>query len=280
MTAAPEGWRAVWANRGGRAGAAILALLLAIAICAPPFLPNPRAMPDLGRASLQRPGPGHWLGTDRDNRDVLSRVVNGGRVSLAVAAGAVALSVTMGALVGMLAGYSGGWMDAVLMRLVDAALAVPRLFLLLIMVAIMERIPLPVLILVLGATGWFGTSRLVRAEVLRLRALDFVHAAEALGASRRRIAFRHLLPNVARPLAAATTLAVGDVILLEAGLSFLGLGVQPPTPSWGGMILEAQPYLATAPWTSLAPGIAVVITVLAVNLVGEAMHSAYTAERV
>lgn len=279
MTPSFQGWRIVWANRGGRAGLIVLGLLLTIAIAAPPFLPSPRAMPDLGNFSLQRPGPGHWLGTDRDNRDVLSRVVNGARISLAVAAGAVALSVTAGALVGMLAGYSGGWLDAILMRLVDSALAVPRLFLLLIMVAIMERIPLGVLILVLGATGWFGTSRLVRAEVLRLRALDFVRAAEALGASRRRIAFRHLLPNVAGPLAAATTLAVGDVILLEAGLSFLGLGVQPPTPSWGGMILEAQPYLATAPWTSLAPGIAVLITVLSVNLVGEALHEACTPVR-
>jgi peptide/nickel transport system permease protein len=187
--------------------------------------------------------------------------------------------VTVGALIGMLAGYAGGWLDSLLMRLVDSAMAVPRLFLLLIMVATMERIPLGVLILVLGVTGWFGTSRLVRAEVLRLRALDFVHAAEALGASRRRIALRHLLPNVAGPLAAATTLAVGDVILLEAGLSFLGLGVAPPTPSWGGMILEAQPYLATAPWISIAPGAAVLVTVLAVNLVGEALHQVYTPVR-
>ncbi|HSB54792.1 MAG TPA: ABC transporter permease [Gemmatimonadales bacterium] len=270
-----EAWRVLWSRPGSRAGVLILSLLIIIALLAPPFLPNPRAMPDLGKVSLQKPGPGHWLGTDRDNRDVLSRVVNGARISLTVAAGAVALSVTLGTLVGMLAGYAGGWVDTVLMRLVDAALAVPRLFLLLIMVAIMERIPLAVLVLVLGATGWFGTSRLVRAEVQRLRSLDFVHAAEALGASRRRIAFRHLLPNVAGPLAAATTLAVGDVILLEAGLSFLGLGVQPPTPSWGGMILEAQPYLITAPWTSLAPGIAVLVTVLAVNLIGEALHEAY-----
>lgn len=271
----PDGWSVLWSRPGSRAGVLILTTLLLIALLAPPFLPDPRAMPDLGRVSLQRPGPGHWLGTDRDNRDVLSRVVNGARVSLAVAAGAVALSVTLGTLVGMLAGYAGGLIDTLLMRLVDAALAVPRLFLLLIMVAIMERIPLAVLILVLGATGWFGTSRLVRGEVQRLRTLDFVHAAEALGASRRRIALRHLLPNVAGPLAATTTLAVGDVILLEAGLSFLGLGVQPPRPSWGGMILEAQPYLITAPWTSLVPGLAVLITVLAVNLIGETLHEAY-----
>lgn len=271
----PRIWRAIWFRSASRVGVVLLTILLLTALFGPPFLPNPRAMPDLGRVSLQPPGPGHWLGTDRDNRDILSRVVSGARVSLAVAVGAVALSVTLGTLVGMLAGYAGGWVDTLLMRLVDAALAVPRLFLLLIMVAIMEHIPLVVLILVLGATGWFGTSRLVRAEVLRLRSLDFVHAAEALGAGRRRIAIRHLLPNVAGALAAATTLAVGDVILLEAGLSFLGLGVQPPTPSWGGMILEAQPYLITAPWTSLAPGLAVVLTVLAVNLIGEALHETY-----
>lgn len=276
MSPGTGSWSVVWSNRRGRAGAIILLLLVLAALIAPSFLPNPREMPDLGKISLQRPGPGHWLGTDRNNRDILSRVVNGARVSLSVAAGAVALSMTLGALIGMLAGYAGGWLDTVLMRLVDSAMAVPRLFLLLIMVAIMERVPLGVLILVLGGTGWFGACRLVRAEVMKLRTLDFVHAAEALGASRKRIALRHLFPNVMGPLAAATTLAVGDVILLEAGLSFLGVGVQPPIPSWGGMILEGQPYLATAPWTSLAPGLAVLLTVLSVNLVGDALHEAYS----
>jgi peptide/nickel transport system permease protein len=269
----------VWQDRGGRAGLLIIGALLLAALVAPPFLQDPRVMPDMGRMLLLPPSAEHWLGTDRYNRDVLSRLVNGARVSLAVAAGAVALSVTIGALVGMLAGYLGGWVDTILMRLVDAALAIPRLFLLLIMVAIMEHLPLAVLILVIGATGWFGTSRLVRAEVLRIRTLDFVQAAEALGASRRRIVLRHLLPNVAGPLAAATTLAVGDVILLEAGLSFLGLGVQVPTPSWGSMILEGQPYLGTAPWASVPPGLAILLVVLAVNLVGEALYQAYTPAR-
>lgn len=265
------GWRAVWSDRGGRAGSILLALLTAIVIIAPAVLPDPRAMPDIAQGVLLAPSTKHLLGTDHHSRDILSRVVWGGRVSLAVAIGAVALSVTAGALVGLVAGYAGGAIDGVLMRVVDAALAVPRLFLLLIMVAIMEQIPFGVLILTIGATGWFGTSRLVRAEVLRLRALDFVRGAEALGASHRRIIMRHLLPGIAAPLAAATTLAVGDVILLEAGLSFLGLGVQPPTPSWGGMIFDAKPYLVTAPWTSLAPGLAIVFTVLGVNLVGEAL---------
>jgi peptide/nickel transport system permease protein len=270
------GWEIVWADRGGRVGLLALGVLLLLAVFAPLALPDPRAQPDLGSGGLQAPSTSHLLGTDRLNRDVLSRVVHGARISLTVAAGAVALSVTIGTLMGLLAGYLGGWVDAGIMRLVDAALAVPRLFLLLIMVAIMERIPLGTLILVLGTTGWLGTSRLVRGEVLRVRTLAFVRAAEALGARRRRVILAHLLPNVIGPLTAATTLAVGDVILLESGLSYLGLGVQPPTPSWGGMILEASSYVSRAPWASVAPGLAIIVAVLSVNLIGEALHRAYT----
>ena len=265
------GWRRLWADRRGRFGVILLALLAATALLAPAVLPDPRAMPDITTGILLAPSSAHLLGTDHLSRDVLARLVSGAQVSLGVAIGAVALSMTLGALVGLVAGYAGGVADSVLMRLVDAGLAVPRLFLLLIIVAVMQRIPFGILILTIGATGWLGTSRLVRAEVLRLRTMDFVRGAEALGANRRRVIFRHLLPNVAAPLTVATTLAVGDVILLEAGLSFLGLGVQPPIPSWGGMIYDAKPYLVTAPWTSLAPGIAIVLTVLSVNLIGEAL---------
>jgi peptide/nickel transport system permease protein len=272
-------WGATWHDRGGRLGLLLLGVLTGMALCAPGFLPDPRAMPDISHGVLLPPGPAHLLGTDEHSRDVLARLVFGGRVSLAVALGAVTLSVTLGALIGVVAGYAGGVIDAGLMRCVDAALAIPRLFLLLIIVAIIERIPLGVLILTIGATGWFGTSRLVRSEVLRLRGMDFVRAAEALGASRRRVIARHLLPGVAGPLAAATTLAVGDVILLEAGLSFLGLGVQPPTPSWGGMIFEAKPYVVTAPWMSLAPGVAIALTVVAVSLVGDALSRSAGATR-
>ncbi len=265
-------WHIIWSDRGGRWGLLLLLALIAVTLLAPLVLPDPRVMDDLASPSLAGPSLRHPLGTDIARRDVLARLASGGRVSLAVAVGAVALSISLGALVGIVAGYAGGVLDAVLMRLVDAALAIPRLFLLLIIVAIMEHIPLGILILAIGGTGWFGTSRLVRAEVLRLRTLDFVRSAEALGAGRWRVIRRHLLPNVAGPLAAATTLAVGDVILLEAGLSYLGLGVRPPTPSWGGMISDAKSYLFDAPWASLAPGIAIVIAVLAVNLVGEALQ--------
>jgi peptide/nickel transport system permease protein len=160
------------------------------------------------------------------------------------------------------------------MRLVDAALAIPRLFLLLLVLAVWEQVPIAVMILLIGATGWFGTGRLVRGEALRLREESYVRAAEALGASRRRIIFRHLLPNTAGPLLVAATLGVGDVILLEAGLSFLGLGVQPPTPSWGVMIFDAKSVLVAAPWAGIFPGLAIVITVLSANLFGDALRDA------
>ena len=272
MTAAAGALRGVWRNPSGRAGLAFLLFLVLLALAGPQLLPDPFRQYDLVELADTPPSPEHPFGTDQLSRDVLSRVVSGARVSLAVAALAVALSVTLGAGVGLVAGYQGGAVDALLMRLVDGALAVPRLFLLLLVLAVPERVPLVALILLIGVTGWFATSRLVRAEVLRLREEAYVRAAEALGASRRRIIFRHLLVNTAGPLLVAATLGVGDVILLEAGLSFLGLGVQPPTPSWGGMILDARSVLVTAPWVGIFPGIAITLTVLATNLVGDALR--------
>jgi peptide/nickel transport system permease protein len=270
-----QAWAVVWQRRSGRAAIVALAAIATIALAGPLLLPDPAAQPDIvGGASLP-PDAAHPFGTDQLSRDVLSRVVSGARVSLAVAGLAVLVSITIGAAVGLTAGYLGGAMDAVLMRIVDAGLAIPRLFILLLLLAVWERIPLPALILILGTTGWFGTSRLVRGEVIRLRHEPFVSGAEALGAGRRRVMFRHLLPNTAGPLLVAATLGVGDVILLEAGLSFLGLGIQPPTPSWGAMILDAKPVLIAAPWTSLFPGLAILTTVLAVNLLGDALSDAF-----
>ena len=266
--------RHAWRTPGGRAGALVLLVIAAVVTLSPPLLPDPLAQPDpIGGANLA-PTTAHPFGTDQLSRDVLSRVAVGGRVSLAVAVVAVGLSITLGAMVGLVAGYFGGMADAALMRMVDAALAVPRLFLLLLVLAVSERVPVWALVLLIGATGWFGTSRIVRAEVLRLREESYVRASEALGASRRRVIFRHLLPNTLGPLLVAATLGVGDVILLEAGLSFLGLGIQPPAPSWGGMILDAREVLVTAPWAGLFPGLAIVLTVLSANLVGDAVRDA------
>ena len=262
-----------WQRPSGRAGVVALAVLGLAALLLPPALPDPAAMPDV-LAGARPPSSASWFGTDHLNRDILSRVVHGGRISLAIAGLAVLLSATVGALVGVVAAWVGGWVDVILMRLVDGALAIPRLFILLLLLVVWEQIPLGALILALGTTGWFATSRLVRAEVLRLREEDFVRAARGLGASGWRTIFRHLLPNAAGPLLVAATLAVGDVILLEAGLSFLGVGVQPPTPSWGGMVLEARPLIVSAPWTALFPGGAILATVLAVNLLGEALQAA------
>ncbi|MEO6055263.1 MAG: ABC transporter permease [Gemmatimonadales bacterium] len=269
-----EGLRAAWRTPRGRAGLMFLAFLVVLALVGPRLLPDPFRQFDLLDLANAPPSADHPFGTDQLSRDMLARVVSGARISLAVAALAVALSVTLGAGVGLVAGYWGGAVDVALMRLVDGALAVPRLFLLLLVLAVPERIPLVVLILLIGTTGWFTTSRLVRAETLRLREESFVQAAVALGASRRRIVFRHLLVNTAGPLLVAATLGVGDVILLEAGLSFLGLGVQPPTPSWGGMILDARPVLEAAPWVGIFPGLAITLTVLATNLVGDALRDA------
>ena len=263
-----------WRDPRGRAGALMLAVMGAVAAVGPMLLPDPLAQPCVLTCRNLAPSLAHPFGTDDLSRDILSRVASGGRISLTVAILAVGLSVTLGAAVGLVAGYWGGAVDAALMRLVDAALAIPRLFLLLLVLAVWEQVPVAVLILLIGATGWLGTGRLVRGEALRLREESYVRAAEALGASRRRIIFRHLLPNTTGPLLVAATLGVGDVILLEAGLSFLGLGVPLPTPSWGGMIFDAKSVLVAAPWAGIFPGLAIVLTVLSANLFGDALRDA------
>ena len=273
MTPVLEALRSAWRNPRGRTGALLLLTVALAAVIGPSLLPDPLAQPDI-LAGSRPPGPGHPFGTDQLSRDVLARVATGARISLGVALLAVALSMTLGAAVGIVSGYWGGAVDAVLMRLVDGALAIPRLFILLLVLAVWERVPVLALILIIGVTGWFATSRLVRGEVLRIREEAYVRAAEALGARRRRIIFRHLLPNALGPLLVAATLGVGDVILLEAGLSFLGLGIQPPTPSWGGMILDSREVMVSAPWAGIFPGLAIVITVLSANLFGDALRDA------
>lgn len=266
--------RAAWRNPSGRAGLIALAALSLFALAGPWLLPDPAAMPDLG-AGATPPSWAHPFGTDPTSRDVLARIATGARISLGVAVLSVLLSLTVGTATGLVAGFLGGRLDAVLMRTVDAALAIPRIFILLLLLVVWEQIPLGALILVLGVTGWFGTSRLVRGEVLRLKHEGYVQAATALGAARRRTIFRHLLPNVAGVVLVSATLAIGDVILLEAGLSYLGVGVRPPTPSWGLMVYDAKNDFVIAPWTVIFPGAAILVTVLAVNLVSDALRAAF-----
>ncbi|HXH63683.1 MAG TPA: ABC transporter permease [Gemmatimonadales bacterium] len=253
----------------------VLAFFVTVAICAPLVAPyGPSLQLDIVGLQNRPPSWLHPLGTDLYSRDLWSRLLYGARVSLAVGALAMGVAVTVGALVGAAAGYFRRWVDSILMRVVDVGLALPRIFLLLVVVALWDTLPFGGLVLLIGLTGWFGTSRLVRAEVLALRERPFVDGARALGAGPGRVIFRHILPNAAAPLIVSAALGIGNVMLLEAGLSFLGAGVQPPTPSWGNMIADAQGQLANAPWTSLFPGLAIALVVMALNAVGDALRDA------
>ena len=214
----------------------------------------------------------HPFGTDQYSRDVLTRVLLGARISLAVATTAVLLSMTFGTAYGLTSGYLGGTVDSAMMRVLDGLLAIPRVLLLIAVLTLWSPVPLAGLILLLGATGWFGVSRLVRAETRVARGLDYVEAARALGASDVRIVWRHILPNVAVPVIVSATLAVGNVIALEAGLSFLGIGAPEPTPSWGAIFFDGISFFAGNWWVVFFPGVAIVATVLAFNVLGDALR--------
>ncbi len=262
------------ARRRATLAAGLLALLVLLAVLAPLFAPyDPAAQPDL-LARAQGPSLSHPFGTDHFSRDVLSRVIFGARVSLSVALLATLISVTLGTAYGALSGYAGGIVDSVMMRLLDAFLAIPRLLLVLAIVAVWRTLPVAGLILVLGMTGWFMLSRIVRGQVLALKERDFVMSAEALGATKFRILWRHLLPNLVTPVLVASALGIGQVIALEAGLSYLGIGVQQPNASWGNIIRDGADRIGTMWWTSLFPGLALVLTVMCFNILAE-----YTRER-
>jgi peptide/nickel transport system permease protein len=257
------------------AALALLAVLGVLALLAPLVAPyDPYAQPDIVGLQNRPPSLAHPLGTDPFSRDVLSRVLYGARVSLSVGLLAALLSTTLGAAYGAVAGWLGGAAETVLMRLVDACLGIPRVLLLLAVVALWGRVSTLTLILLIAGTGWFGTSRLARSEVRALRGRDFVQAARALGVPARRVLGRHVVPHLVPPMLVAATLAVGNVIALEAGLSYLGLGVQPPTASWGSIMQDGSDYLTTAWWTAAAPGVLVVLTVLAVNVLGDGLRDA------
>jgi peptide/nickel transport system permease protein len=222
---------------------------------------------------LQPPSSAHPLGTDDLGRDVLSRVVYGARVSMKVGFVAVGIATSIGLVLGLLAGYFGGRVDAVLMRFVDIMLCFPSFFLILAAIAFLSP-SIVIIMAVIGLTGWMGVARLVRAEALSLKERDFVAAARAQGAGTARIVFRHILPNALAPILVAATLGVAGAILTESALSFLGIGVQPPTPSWGNIIAVGKNYIEFAWWLSLFPGLAILFTVLGYNLLGEGIRDA------
>lgn len=263
------------AERSVQLATVVVLALVIMALLAPLLAPYDPTRP-LGLTTLNSRPPSfaHPFGTDPLSRDVLSRVLYGARVSLAVSSLAVLVAVTVGTVWGAVAGFLGGIADTALMRLVDACLAIPRLLLLVAVVALWDRLPLPALVLLIGLTGWFGISRLVRAQVLALREQDFVLSARALGASDPRILVRHILPNVVSPVIVAATLGIGNVIVLEAGLSYLGIGVRPPVPSWGSIIQDGADQIVALPWLALFPGMLIVITALAFNTLGDALRDA------
>jgi peptide/nickel transport system permease protein len=256
-------------NRIAAAGAGAVIAFYLVALLAPLLAPyDPTLQGDLVRMRLEAPSGAHLLGTDQFARDILSRIVYGARVSLSIGLLAVGIAVTLGTVVGAVAGYLGGRVDGLIMRFVDMVISFPRLVLLITIIALFEPSIL-LIVVVLGLTQWPFTARIVRAEILSLREREFIQAGTALGFSRTRIIFRHLIPNCLGPVIVAATLGIGDAIILEAGLSFLGLGVQPPTPSWGTMVADGRGQLMGAWWLSTFPGFAIVLTVLAFNLAGD-----------
>lgn len=253
----------------------VLAAVAACALLAPVLAPyDPNAQLDITHLQNQPPSWSHVLGTDPFSRDVLSRLLYGARISLAISFAAVALSMSFGTLIGAVAGYVGGAVDAVLMRLVDAAFSIPPLLLLIAVIALWGEVSTPAFTLLIASVGWFTVSRLVRAETLAVRDADFVVAARALGVPGWRVLGGHVLPNVVGPAIVTSALAVGNFILLEAGLSYLGIGVRPPTASWGSIIQDGSERVSDLWWLTLFPGLAILVTVFACNALGDALRDA------
>ena len=265
-------WRYFKRNRLAVGGMTIIVITFLIASSASLIAPYDPGKTDVS-LKLNPPSTQNFLGTDQLGRDVFSRMLHGSKVSLSVGFVAVAISILIGILVGATAGYYSGWVDSVMMRFVDIMLCFPSFFLILTVVALLGPSLFKVMV-VIGITSWMGTSRFVRAEFLSLRERDFVQAAKALGVKDRRIIFRHILPNALAPVFVTATLDVASAILVEAGLSFLGFGVQPPAPSWGNILTEGRTYIFDAWWLTVFPGLAILITVLSFNLLGEGLRDA------
>lgn len=255
-----------------KVGLFFLAILFCLAIFAPMVAPY-----DPGEIILDGAYPpnfSHWFGTDDLGRDVFSRIVFGARISLSVGLVAVLIALTLGILLGSLAGYFGGWGDNMIMRLTDVMLAFPSIFLIL-TIQVMLSPNIYNVMVIIGLTSWMGVARLIRGEFLSLRERAFVEAARVTGCSSARIIFRHILPNTFSFITVAATLGMAGAILTESSLSFLGLGVQPPMPSWGGMLMDAQAYLREAPWMAIIPGLFIFFAVLSLYLVGEGLRERF-----
>jgi peptide/nickel transport system permease protein len=257
-------------------GMLVLGLFVLVAIFAPVIVPYDPG--EIVESETLPPSWKHLFGTDDLGRDIFSRTVYGARISLTVGLVAVSISILIGTLFGAIAGYYGGLTDGFIMRFVDVMLSFPSIFLILAIQAMLTPNIYNVMI-VIGITSWMGVARLVRGEYLKIRELQYVEAAKAIGCSNLRIIFRHMLPNAQAPIIVAATLGMASAILVESALSFLGMGVQPPMPSWGNMLMDAQAYMRDAPWMAIIPGILILITVLSLYFVGEGLREALNPRR-
>ena len=266
-------WRQVMHNRMAVMGLTILGLLALIAIFAPFVAPYDPLEMDL-KNNLQGPSSAHWLGTDKLGRDVLSRVIFGSRISLTVGFIVQGIALVVGVLLGAISGYFGGLLDMVIQRLVDVVMAFPFLILSIAIVSLIGP-SLTNMMLVLGGVVWVDYTRMVRGMVLSVKEQEYITAARVVGAKNRRIIFRHVLPGTINVIIVQATFGIASAILAASSLSFLGMGAQPPTPEWGALLADAKPYLRQFPLMSIAPGVAIMITVLAINFVGDALRDAF-----
>jgi peptide/nickel transport system permease protein len=265
-------WLRLKRNQLAIIGGLIVLVMFVVAVAAPwiaPYSPTEINMAE----KLVPPSKDHILGTDSKGRDVFSRIAYGARISLLVGFVAVGISLLIGIFLGAVAGYYGGWLEEIIMRFVDIMLCFPTFFLILAVIAFLEPSIWNIMI-VIGVTSWMGVCRLVRAEFLSLKERDFVAAAQSLGGSDLRIIFRHILPNALTPVLVVAVLGVGGAILVESALSFLGIGVQPPTASWGNMLTDGKDLIRSASWLTLYPGLAILFTVLGYNMLGEGIRDA------
>jgi peptide/nickel transport system permease protein len=269
---AAEAWRRLRRHRAAMISLVVFVAIGGACLAAPLIAPYPFDAIHLD-SIRQAPSLRHLMGTDDLGRDVFARVLYGGRISILVGLLSAFVATVLGTMVGALAGYYGGRIDSLLMRSTDVAYALPALPLLIILASFTQADAASIA-LIIGVLSWMGTARVVRGEVLSLRTTAFVEAARALGASNRRIIGRHLLPNVVGPIVVGATLAVGNAIIAESSLSFLGLGIQPPLPTWGNLLQDASASMATSPWLTIFPGLAILLVVLAVNFLGDGLQDA------
>lgn len=290
LTPAQLVWRRFSRHKMAMGGAVGIVLLFLFIIIGSLAIPESKANEGVLRDRLQPPSAAHWFGTDSTGRDVMVRIIYGGQISLVIGVMAVGLSVTLGTLIGGIAAYLGGWVDIILMRFTEAMLSIPSLFLLIVLGKYLGRdvqtITIPIIdrsfsgsvlivVLVIGLTSWMYLARIVRANVLSLKEMDYIHASEALGASKARVFFTHLVPNTTGPIIVASTLGLAGAILSEAYVSFLGLGVQSPTASWGNMLTQAQSFILKGSWWMwFFPSMFIVYTILCINLMGDGLRDA------